>query len=625
MAAVSALPSSRGLSPPYRQQDRDGDEWDLGIPADPKVTSTNPAKSPSVTSQFPYQRYDFTSPNQHELSPQSTDPAQLDEMPQHVANGTASLKSPRSHNVDPQYLSPFKPASRPGVSDSRSGSEPDSLIDLYGHPRSVAAKSIGENSDKTDRSDHRPMDHKYIEDDEDPERSRWIHRDKLALIESKEMEEAGIIPPLQPPRSTSRPKSRREPSQELYTNGPTEHETEVGSAEESKKSRTRSPERQEQQQQDTLFEEFDLRTPEEIAADSYLERTASPMYRQQGYRFNSSRIPLPRSSPLPIPQEHIERNTPLTRKRGASSGDEDTILYSHVHSRNNSIGSHTLLDDPELPRSPTAQYGPNSRPTSQDSPSKIRTPSNRTPQTGKPSTSTPNSTCQKPRSTSTTARSPSTPIRPKSRSGLEPRPPTAINRPEGDPPWLATMYKPDPRLPPDQQILPTHAKRLQQEQWEKAGKENGVRQAQSAANGRIEDEKMEQGEGGRFSPLAMHTRNGLQAPNILNTASQERQLQDKERERRRASGTEWPLTKAGPKASTGIAQLSLGRESERGPEDSTMPKGLDMISKGDVPASGNTGRENPTDPIGKERLARQEADEKAKRSKEKGCACCVVM
>ena len=45
-----------------------------------------------------------------------------------------------------------------------------------------------------------------------------------------------------------------------------------------------------------------------------------------------------------------------------------------------------------------------------------------------------------------------------------------MNRPEGDPPWLATMYKPDPRLPPDQQILPTHARRMQQEQWEKEGK-----------------------------------------------------------------------------------------------------------------------------------------------------------
>lgn len=32
------------------------------------------------------------------------------------------------------------------------------------------------------------------------------------------------------------------------------------------------------------------------------------------------------------------------------------------------------------------------------------------------------------------------------------------------------MYKPDPRLPPDQQVIPTHAKRMQQEQWEREGK-----------------------------------------------------------------------------------------------------------------------------------------------------------
>jgi hypothetical protein len=36
------------------------------------------------------------------------------------------------------------------------------------------------------------------------------------------------------------------------------------------------------------------------------------------------------------------------------------------------------------------------------------------------------------------------------------------------------MYKPDPRLPPDQQMLPTHAKRLAQEQWEKEGKTGTV-------------------------------------------------------------------------------------------------------------------------------------------------------
>lgn len=41
---------------------------------------------------------------------------------------------------------------------------------------------------------------------------------------------------------------------------------------------------------------------------------------------------------------------------------------------------------------------------------------------------------------------------------------------EGDPPWLVSAYKPDPRLPPDQQLLPTVARRLQQEKWEQEGK-----------------------------------------------------------------------------------------------------------------------------------------------------------
>lgn len=45
---------------------------------------------------------------------------------------------------------------------------------------------------------------------------------------------------------------------------------------------------------------------------------------------------------------------------------------------------------------------------------------------------------------------------------------------EGDPPWMVSAYKPDPRLPPDQQLLPTVARRLQQEKWEQEGKFGNV-------------------------------------------------------------------------------------------------------------------------------------------------------
>ena len=550
--------------------------------------------------------------------------AQTEAVEHSFPNAKTSPKSTRGgHTIDSAYLSPFKHGSQPGFRDSRSGSEPDSLIDLYGHPRSSAGKSVGDNSDKTERSDHPPMDYANIDEDEDPEKSRWIHRDKLAMIESKEMEEAGITPPPQRARAESRSKNRREPSQDQHVNGAPEHEPEVRSAKEGKKRRMQLPMRQEDQE-DAVFQNFDLRTPEEIAAEPYTERPSSPMYRQQGLRSSSSRIPLPRSSPMPIPQEHIERNTPLPRKRGVSSGEEDTISYSHARSRNNSVGSQMLLDDHDYPASHPTQYASDSRPTSQGSVTRNRGPSNRTYPTQKSSITAPNSTSQKPRSTS--VRSPSTPIRPRSRSGLEPRPPSAINRPEGDPPWLATMYKPDPRLPPDQQLLPTHAKRLQEEQWEKARKESEARQSQRAENGEMEGETLvEQGKGRDSSPLAVYTRSGLQAPSNLNTSRRERQMQDEDR----GSGTEWPLPKTSPKPPSGLGKSSPGTDSGRVASPIASPRvkpGQDISGNGNVPGSRNTGQEKAIDPFEKERASRSEMDEeKEAKMKEKGCACCVVM
>lgn len=216
----------------------------------------------------------------------------------------------------------------------------------------------------------------------------------------------------------------------------------------------------------------DLRTPEEIAADPY-ENHAHPNY-QHGLRSSSSRIPLSKSSPLPVPQEHIERSTPLPRKRGASGNwselNEDGLRYNKLRNRSYSQGSQVLLDDIEGMGSPSQPNSPQSPQQGyQTSPSKSRNPSKADPSPGQRKLSTPGST-----STSTpkprTMSGGTTNKRPPTRSGSEGRPPTAINRPEGDPPWLATMYKPDPRLPPEQQIIPTHAKRLQQEQWERERK-----------------------------------------------------------------------------------------------------------------------------------------------------------
>ena len=56
------------------------------------------------------------------------------------------------------------------------------------------------------------------------------------------------------------------------------------------------------------------------------------------------------------------------------------------------------------------------------------------------------------------------------RSFLNDRSRIAVNRPEGPPHWFDAVYETDPSLSPDQQMLPTHAKRMMKEKMEKEGK-----------------------------------------------------------------------------------------------------------------------------------------------------------
>ena len=262
--------------------------------------------------------------------------------------------------MDPSYLSPPpKIGSRPEINASRSGSEADSLLDLYSKPRSLGESSLRESMDKTDRvlAQEEPFF-----DDEDPERSRWIHRDKLAIIESHEMQEAGIkLPPQRQKLTTSRSRSRREKNRSQDQSiAPLDQDSGLSPLKERRKRRIESPTRQDDGAEQISANDFDIRTPEEIAADNQVDTDAANGYRQSqsDSRKASSRIPLPRSSPMPIPQEHIERDTPLTRKRGASvnygNGDENGFSYSRVRSRNNSVGSAPR----PLPRMPSHSTNP---------------------------------------------------------------------------------------------------------------------------------------------------------------------------------------------------------------------------------------------------------------------------
>ena len=493
---------------------------------------------------------------------------------------------------------------------SRSGSENDSLLDLYGHPISAA-----ESTERRDRTPTQPTlpqaDPLFTLEDEDPERSRWIHRDKLAMIESHELQEAGIKLPRHSSlhgrpgsRSRSRKSHSRGPSRDLPVAGNQEQEYELLPRKEGKRPRTRSPQKQQQEAElapaDTP--NYDLRTPEEIAADS------SPMYRQQGLRSSSSRIPVPTSTAMPIPQEHRERHTPLPRFRGASgswpTGDEDGVGYNKLRRRSQSVGSQILLDSEE-------PLKPNGTSNGADHTSNIESPMSTSQHTAETKV-TPSNHARKGSATlrnvseplktkvaSTTPRS-SPASRPKSRSGLEPRPATAINRLEGDAPWIADMYKPDPRLPPDQQLLPTHAKRLQQKQLEENSKVNTSTPSQNPD----------------FNPVAVHTQNGLQPPSP-SVARSPRDLNEKSPAENQAG---WPLN-VSPKPSmtnaNGNASTNGGGNSPGGASDhggySTIPKVRSTPPIGSAPS-----------PKVDQQPMRREIEKQVK-EKEPSCGCCTVM
>lgn len=313
------------------------------------------------------------------------------------------------------------------------------------------------------------------DDDDDPEDSRWIHRDKLAMIESQEMRELGISEPSYPlhpgiifdwpgQHSKEQPQSEMPGSEhEIWpTDGGLHYQSQsnshVGNGSKSFESSVNgNSQRLGGVPADASEEESHL------TYQSYRQRTVS------------SRIPLSTSSPIPVPQKQIERTTPLPRKRGTSgnwgAGDDEGLFHSKLRSRSHSVGSQVLLDDGEvLDSSPPATTQTFKRGALETSPTNVRPTSKHGLTAGQRKTSATvrnTSGAYKPRSTSTNARVPSN-QRPTTRSGPEGRPVTA--RPEGEAPWLATMYKPDPRLPPEEQLLPTLAKRLQQEQCQRDGK-----------------------------------------------------------------------------------------------------------------------------------------------------------
>jgi hypothetical protein len=430
-------------------------------------------------------------------------------------------------------------------------------------------------------------------DEDDPE--GWIHRDKLARIESEELQAAGITLPTA--RRVISKNDRRGTS--VDRSAEEVNKLELGPqrsyGREEKRQRISSPVEEEDNPQEQR--NWDLRTPAEIAADEATQ--SSPVYINPVLRKSGSRIPVLTSSPLPIPQEHIERDTPLPRSRAASgtASENQEMVAPRIRMRGNSAGSQVLLDDGEpVNGTPTPAPGNAAAGKSsvQGSPTKakpVKSP------TGTPVTSTvrkPTPTTRKASNTTKTSAattSNSSPAaRPGTRSGETERPRTAINRPEGDPPWLATMYKPDPRLPPDEQIIPTHAKRQQQAQWSEAG-----------AIPKTYDRE--------FSPLEVHTEDGLKQPTPSAAVPE---MEDQ--------ANTWPL-----KPMLSVRSTSTSRPDTSGSATagySTMPKVVNTPPMGSITSprvQSPTGGTFEPNRLHQQQQPPEEAEQK------EGCGCCVVM
>ncbi|KAF2834707.1 hypothetical protein M501DRAFT_943657 [Patellaria atrata CBS 101060] len=160
------------------------------------------------------------------------------------------------------------------------------------------------------------------------------------------------------------------------------------------------------------------------------------------------------------------------------------------------------------------------------------------------------------------------------------------------------MYKPDPRLPPDQQVIPTHAKRMMQEKWEKEGKTGSTFDKDFRL---LNDEDLS-----RFSKRQSQIQ--PEAPKMT---------EDEEK------ATQWPLTGAKPTASNGQSEL----QSPTHGGYKTIPTiSSPQFPPGSRAASRAVSRaENPTSATGKPAQPIQVQEQVEPEKQKGGCGCCIVM
>lgn len=482
----------------------------------------------------------------------------------------------------------------------RRGSEAGSSRSLYGHDS--ASRSVGNVRESADGL----MTHTE-------EEAKWIHRDKLAKIESEELHQAARLFHRRTGESkSSRGRSHISGSSSLAS-PPAEYsepwpglQEEDHDYEEDEDESNSVPYNNNNNNTRGRQKTWDLRRPEEIAAD---EEAGFGFYSNPALRKSSSRIPIPTASPAPILHDHAGRE--ISRSRATTIADDDAAAPYSKSRR----GSEAVSDDNEFPFTSGGGGGASttpssSRPNSRSAQATMQGANGKKPATTK---GTGTNTARKTSGAAATGAAKKT-TTPKSRTtsgagntqrpstrGADSRPTTAVNRPEGDPPWLATMYKPDPRLPPDQQIIPTHARRVQQEQWEKEGKTPTTYDREFAPLAITPDQKANSGNNNNTN-----NSNNENSDNIENAPPPVPTLNPP---------SPPPAAKLSTEGSSGMWPLTT----PEGPETkrlsgvySPMPKVQDPSSQG----VGMTPKWSP--PV-------VSAEPEPPKEKKAGCGCCVVM
>lgn len=462
MAAVSPH-QPQTLTPPSSSHGGRG-SWDFAVPVNSKNTVFTDPK-PFMSEDVPSKPLTYPS-----RQPLANHPNGVSRPPQQRHNTFDSQRSSKSNDAEgPGHLVPNRVniLQRKNSDLSAGGSDQDSLLDYYkGQPE---GRSASRNHSHVVAGEKRKPTLGAPWGPEEKDDSNWIHRDKLAQIESRELEEAGIRVGRTSRSGSGSASATRVTRERSHSEN---HEDAVNvedhtSNQYEKRQRMVSPIPAEEEEEEEEVDEgpvnWDPRTPEEIATDQEKESQA-PRYHM--LKSSTSRIPIAKTSPVPVPHTFVERDSPLPRSRkGSGAWNGDSIATNGARARSGSVGSQVLLDDAEDVGARTPVRSEHSNPASPSgSPPKSKVPGKANPISGARKTSTARAPSQS-KARNTSAASPVK--RPGTSSGIS-RPTTA--RPEGEAPWIATMYKPDPRLPPDQQIIPTHARRMQQEQWENEGR-----------------------------------------------------------------------------------------------------------------------------------------------------------